>query len=180
MTNVWLGLGSITERGMADGQGRGSGPRCGPVVWGLGRNFTISPTSSAASTPPRVGSPTKPSYSDDVCNNKNVHPTPPASSSDEGHSDSFCPSPLVFRSSLDKTDPVDPTSPSTPTRKRSRSPVRTRKLAQQTSPSQPMAREHSPRAAVMTMTTTLLLSARTVNNSAAGSVLNADAMNANN
>ena len=100
-----------------------------------------SPTSSAASTPPRVGSPTKQSCTDDVCNNHHGHPTPPASSSDEDHSDSFSQPPLVFRSSLDKTDPVDPASPSTPTRKRSRSPVRTRKLAQQTSPSQPLARD---------------------------------------
>lgn len=99
-----------------------------------------SPTSSAASTPPRVGSPTKSSYTD-VYNDHHVHPTPPPSSSDEDHSDSFSSPPLVFRSSLDKTDPVDPASPSTPTRKRSRSPVRTRKLAQQTSPSQPLARD---------------------------------------
>jgi hypothetical protein len=96
-----------------------------------------SPASSAASTPPHIDSPTAPSH-DDVCNNHHVHPTPPASSSDEEHSDST--SPLVFRSSLDKNDSANPASPSTPTR-RSLSPLRTRKLAQHTSPSQPLARD---------------------------------------
>lgn len=100
-----------------------------------------SPASSVASTPPQVDSPTKPSCTDDVCNNHHVHPTPPASSSDEDHSDSLSSSPLVFRSSLDKSDPADLASPSTPTRKRSLSPVRMRKVAQHTSPSQPLARD---------------------------------------
>ena len=96
-----------------------------------------SPVSSAASTPPHIDSPTEPSHGD-VCNDHHGHPTPPASSSDEEHSDSA--SPLEFRSSLDKKGPADPASPSTPTR-RSLSPARTRKLAQHTSPSQPLARD---------------------------------------
>ena len=99
-----------------------------------------SPASSVAPALPHLDSPTNPSCTDDVCNNHHVHPTPPASSSDEDHSDSHS-SPLVFRSSLDKTDPADPASPSTPTRKRSLSPLRTRKVAQHTSPSQPLARD---------------------------------------
>lgn len=96
-----------------------------------------SPASSAASTPPHIDSPTAPTH-DEARPSHHSHPTPPPSSSEEDHSDS---SPrLVFRSSLDKKDPADPASPSTPTR-RSMSPARTRRMAQHTSPSQPLARD---------------------------------------
>jgi hypothetical protein len=96
-----------------------------------------SPASSGPSTPPHIDSPTAPSH-DPACSNYTLHPTPPASSSDDEFDDSRAP--LVFRSSLDKNDSASHASPSTPTR-RSLSPVRTRKVAQHTSPSQPLARD---------------------------------------
>ena len=47
LTNVWLG--SITERGMADGRGRGSGPR---VVWGLNEISRFPPRPPQPPHPP--------------------------------------------------------------------------------------------------------------------------------
>lgn len=96
------------------------------------------PSPTSVSPPPHTGPTDSPPSHDGVCTDYLSHPTPPPSSSDDEHSDSA--PRLVFRSSLDRNDPADPASPSTPTR-RSMSPIRTRKVAQHTSPSQQLARD---------------------------------------